>query len=79
MFGTDASPNNYGDPQQILVPEMFQGYFRFLETLDEYFDYSPGRIPPQGIFRIYGIGLPDPILKKVYHDNAAKLLGMDQA
>ncbi len=79
MFGTDASPNNYGDPQQILVPEMFQGYFRFLETLDEHFDYSPGRIPPQGIFRIYGIGLPDAILKKVYHDNAARLLGMDMA
>jgi len=79
MFGTDASPNNYGDPQQILVPEMFQAYFRFLETLDEHFDYSPGRIPPQGIFRIYGIGLPDTILKKVYHANAAKLLGMDVA
>lgn len=77
MFGTDASPNNYGDPQQILVPEMYHAYFRYLQTLDEHFDYSPGRIPPQGIWRIYGIGLPDEILRKVYHNNAARLLGMD--
>lgn len=76
MFGTDASPNGTSVPQQDLTPEMFQCYFRFLETLDEYFDYSPAKTPPQGRWKIYGIGLPDDILKKVYHNNAAKVLGL---
>lgn len=79
MFGTDASPNGTSVPQQDLEPEMFRCYFRFLETLDEYFDYSPAPTPPQGRWKIYGIGLPDEILKKVYHDNAARILGLPLA
>jgi predicted TIM-barrel fold metal-dependent hydrolase len=75
MFGTDASPSEGGTPQQDLKPDMYRIYFRWLETLDEYFDYAPSPIPPQGRWRIYGIGLPDSILKKVYHNNAAGLLG----
>jgi predicted TIM-barrel fold metal-dependent hydrolase len=76
MFGTDATPNGKEVPQQDLKPAMFQAYFRFLETLDEYFDYAPSPTPPQGRWKIYGIGLPDQILKKVYHNNAARLLGL---
>jgi predicted TIM-barrel fold metal-dependent hydrolase len=76
MFGTDATPDGKEVPQQDLKPPMFQAYFRFLETLDEYFDYAPSAVPPQGRWRIYGVGLPDAILKKVYHNNAARLLGM---
>lgn len=76
MFGTDASPNGTSVPQQDLEPEMFRLYFRFLETLDEYFDYAPSPTPPQGRWKIYGIGLPEEILRKVYHDNAARVLGM---
>lgn len=76
MFGTDATPNGKEVPQQDLNPAMFQAYFRFLETLDEYFDYAPSPTPPQGRWKIYGIGLPDQILKKVYHNNAARLLGL---
>ena len=49
-------------------------YFRFLETEDEYFDYAPAPTPPQGRWRIYGLGLPEATLRKVYHDNAARLL-----
>ena len=79
MFGTDASPNGTSVPQQDLEPEMFRCYFRFLETLDEYFDYSPAPTPPQGRWKIYGIGLPDEILKKVYHDNAARILRLPLA
>ncbi|HTQ58484.1 MAG TPA: amidohydrolase family protein [Bryobacteraceae bacterium] len=75
MFGTDATPSESGTPQQDLKPELYQIYFRWLETLDEYFDYAPSRTPPQGRWRIYGIGLPDAILKNVYHNNAARLLG----
>lgn len=77
MFGTDASPNGVMYPQQNLEPEMYRCYFRYLETEDDYFDYSPAEVPPQGFWKAYGIGLPDPILKKVYHNNAAKLMGWD--
>jgi predicted TIM-barrel fold metal-dependent hydrolase len=74
IFGTDAVPNGTDTPQQIFGDELYEIYFRFLETEDEYFDYAPASIPPQGRWRIYGIGLPDGMLKKIYHENAARLL-----
>jgi predicted TIM-barrel fold metal-dependent hydrolase len=77
LFGTDAIPNGYDYPQQIFGERLYEIYYRFLETEDEYFDYAPARIPPQGRWRIYGIGLPDDILRKVYYENAARLLGLD--
>ena len=55
--------------------EMYRFYFRFLETFDEYF------IPPDydGTFkrhrwRVYGLGLPDEVLRKIYFENALKLI-----
>jgi predicted TIM-barrel fold metal-dependent hydrolase len=78
LFGTDAVPNGTDTPQQIYGDELYQIYYRFLETEDEYFDYASAPIPPQGRWQIYGIGLPDGILKKVYHDNAARLLNLKQ-
>ncbi|MBK9170141.1 MAG: amidohydrolase family protein [Bryobacterales bacterium] len=74
LFGTDAVPHGDEYPQQVFGEKLYEIYFRFLETEDEYFDYAPARIPPQGRWRIYGIGLPDAILRKVYFDNAARLL-----
>jgi predicted TIM-barrel fold metal-dependent hydrolase len=74
IFGTDAVPNGTDTPQQIFGDELYEIYFRFLETEDEYFDYAPASIPPQGRWRIYGIGLPDGMLKKIYYENAARLL-----
>ena len=65
LFGTDG-------PQDALYPI----YFRFLETEDEYFEYSPGPIPSQGRWGIYGLGLSDQILKKVYSENAERLLSL---
>jgi len=78
LFGTDAVPPPEGEstPQQVFKDELYEIYYRFLETEDEYFDYAPAPVPPQGRWRIYGIGLPEGILKKVYHDNAARLLGI---
>jgi predicted TIM-barrel fold metal-dependent hydrolase len=76
LFGTDAVPRGVQYPQQIFCDELYEIYYRFLETEDEYFDYAPARIPPQGRWRIYGLGLPEAILRKVYHDNAARLLGL---
>ena len=52
----------------------YRVYYRFLETRDEYFHHGGGL----GRWRIYGIHLPDDVLKKVYYKNAAKLLGLDK-
>ncbi|MBS1809930.1 MAG: amidohydrolase family protein [Acidobacteria bacterium] len=76
LFGTDAVPQGFETPQQIFGEKLYEIYYRFLETEDEYFDYAPAPVPPQGRWRIYGLGLPDKILRKVYHANAARLLGM---
>ena len=74
LFGTDAVPHGTDTPQQVFVDELYELYYRFLETEDEYFDYAPAPTPPQGRWRIYGLGLPDGILKKVYYENAARIL-----
>lgn len=49
-------------------------YWRFLETCDEAFDYSEKVPPPQGLWQIDGVGLPDEVLQKIYYQNAAKLI-----
>ena len=49
-------------------------YWRFLETYDEYFPYSEKDFPPQGFWNIYGVGLPDEVLAKIYYRNAAQLI-----
>ena len=64
LFGTDG-PRAAGR----LFP-----YWRFLETDDEYFAYAENPFPPQGLWNIYGIHLPDEVLKKVYHENAARII-----
>lgn len=76
LFDTDAEPSPYGDdvPQQLFRDELYEIYYRFLETEDECFDYAPAETPPQGRWSIYGIGLKDMILRKIYHDNVARLL-----
>jgi predicted TIM-barrel fold metal-dependent hydrolase len=74
LFGTDAVPHGNETPQQVFGEQLYEIYYRFLETEDEYFDYAPARVPPQGRWRIYGVGLPDQILRKVYHENAERLL-----
>lgn len=74
LFGTDAVPNGTETPQQIYGDELYRIYYRFLETEDEYFDYAPAPVPPQGRWRIYGVGLTDGVLKKVYSENAKRLL-----
>jgi predicted TIM-barrel fold metal-dependent hydrolase len=74
LFATDATPHGDEFPQQVFNDKLYEIYYRFLETEDEYFDYAPAKIPPQGRWRIYGINLPDSILRKVYNENAARLL-----
>jgi predicted TIM-barrel fold metal-dependent hydrolase len=74
LFGTDATPHGDEYPQQVFNDELYEIYYRFLETDDEYFDYAPAKVPPQGRWRIYGLNLPDAILRKVYNENAAREL-----
>ncbi len=49
-------------------------YWRFLESMDEYFEYSEKHPRPQGDWQIYGLGLPPSILEKIYHGNAARII-----
>ncbi len=74
LFATDATPHGDEFPQQVFNDKLYEIYFRFLETEDEYFDYAPAKIPPQGRWRIYGIHLTEAILRKVYYENSARLL-----
>lgn len=74
LFGTDAIPHGDSYPQQVFNDKLYEIYYRFLETDDEYFDYAPAKTPPQGRWQIYGINLPESILRKVYNGNAAREL-----
>ena len=76
LFGTDAFPHGHDYPQQLFCDQLYDIYYRFLETDDEYFDYAPARIPPQGRWKISGIHLGDSILKKVYYENSERVLGL---
>ena len=74
LFGTDATPHADNYPQQVFGAALYEIYYRFLETDDEYFDYAPAKVPPQGRWRISGLHLPPSILRKVYNENAAREL-----
>jgi predicted TIM-barrel fold metal-dependent hydrolase len=64
LFGVDMAPD----------PDVYAVHYRFLETLDESFDYGTEPVPGQGRWQIHGIGLPDDVLRKVYRDNARRIL-----
>lgn len=52
-------------------PSEYHVYFRTLETADEYFPYYRKR---HAFWRMYGLDLPDEVLRKIYYDNAARLI-----
>ena len=59
-----------------LSERMYRCYFRFLETKDEYFDY-PGYLGEDTNYvrwKIYGLGLPDGALEKIYRKNALRII-----
>ena len=66
VYGTDMGPDK----------EMYRITFRILESEDEHF-YEIDQF--QYHWPLNGLGLNDEILKRVYHDNAAKLLAARQA
>jgi uncharacterized protein len=61
--------------KDIWEPTEYHYYFRVLETADEYFDYYRKR---HAFWKMYGLDLPDEVLKKLYYKNALRILpGID--
>jgi predicted TIM-barrel fold metal-dependent hydrolase len=60
LFGKDA-----------FEPSEFPYYWRVFETKDEYFDYYRNY---HAFWKLYGMDLPDVVLKKLYYQNALKVL-----
>ncbi|MBI1354609.1 MAG: amidohydrolase family protein [Acidobacteria bacterium] len=57
------------------APDEFPYYWRVFETRDEYFDYYRRY---HAHWQLYGLDLPDDVLKKVYYKNALRLIrGID--
>ena len=64
MFGKDS-----------WTPVEYHTYFRVLETSDEYFDYYRRR---HAFWKMYGLNLPDEVLRKLYYKNALRIIpGID--
>lgn len=51
-------------------PEEYPYYWRVFETQDDYFDYYR---PYHAFWKLYGIDLPDPVLRKLYYQNALRI------
>lgn len=69
LFGTDRYPGRIDQPRNRI-------YYRILETEDEYFDYYEHPFAPMGEWKVYGMGLSDEVLEKIYRGNAKRLMGM---
>ncbi len=60
LFGKDA-----------FQPEEYPYYWRVFETADEYFDYYRDY---HAFWKLYGMSLPDEVLKKLYYENAQRVV-----
>jgi len=60
LFGKDA-----------FEPSEYPYYWRVFETKDEYFDYYRDY---HAFWKLYGVDLPDDVLKKLYYQNAVRLV-----
>ena len=60
MFGKDS-----------WEPSEYPPYFRVLETEDDYFPYYRRR---HAFWKLYGLGLPDEVLRKLYYQNALRVI-----
>ena len=52
-------------------PDEYPYYWRVFETEDEYFDYYRDY---HAFWKLYGMGLPDHVLRKVYYENALRII-----
>ncbi|HXU82457.1 MAG TPA: amidohydrolase family protein [Polyangia bacterium] len=82
LFGTDTGvgesqdemmygSNGANPPTEADEKRFFQATWRYFETRDKHFE-SP--TPIQGRWKIDGVGLPEAVLRKIYFENAARLL-----
>jgi predicted TIM-barrel fold metal-dependent hydrolase len=60
LFGKDA-----------FEPSEYPYYWRVFETKDEYFDYYRNY---HAFWKLYGMDLPDEVLKKLYYANALRVV-----
>lgn len=59
------------------VPSEYKTYFRVLESADEYFPYHKKY---HAFWAMYGLDLPEDVLKKVYFENALRVIsGLDRS
>lgn len=59
------------------APSEYHVYFRTFETADEYFPYYRKR---HGDWRLYGLDLPDEVLRNIYYANALRIIpGLDRS
>jgi len=81
LFGTDfmvygrmilGSSGNEPPPTNADAEVFYAKEWRWLETLDQNW---PHMTPIQGDWTISSVGLPSSVLRKIYFDNARKLLG----
>lgn len=67
MYGSNgANPPTAADEERF-----FQATYRYFETQDKQFEHPT---PIQGRWKIDGLGLPEAVLRKLYFDNAARVL-----
>lgn len=57
--------------KDVWAPPEYYVYFRVLETADEYFDYYRKR---HAFWKMYGLDLPDGVLRKIYYKNALRVI-----
>jgi predicted TIM-barrel fold metal-dependent hydrolase len=68
LFGTDTFPP---------PAPLYRHWYRFLESDDEHFPYSPGDgAPSQGRWAVSALNLPPDVLEPVYRSNARRVLGL---
>jgi predicted TIM-barrel fold metal-dependent hydrolase len=60
LFGKDS-----------FAPDEYPYYWRVFETADEYFDYYRNY---HAFWKLYGMDLPDEVLRKVYYQNALRII-----
>lgn len=74
VFGTDGGYGLVAQGPGWTPERLFRSYFEFLETDNEYMEYPMWGAQNQGRWRIYGLGLPDEVLAKIYSGNAERLI-----
>ncbi len=63
--------------KDIWEPSEYHYYFRVLETADEYFPYYR---KCHAFWSMYGMDLPDEVLRKLYYKNALRIIpGIDKS